>query len=62
MAQNDDRLMESLGELKAATAEVHRLFQEAVEQPGRKPDPEQFWEALERARAARNAVSWLGKT
>ena len=60
MASNDDRLPELRKQLKAATGEVNRLLKEAVEQPGRKSDPAQFWEALEKATVARKAVARRG--
>jgi hypothetical protein len=60
MASNDNRLPELQEELRAATGEVNRLLKEAVEQPGRIVDPEQFWEALEKATVARQAVARYG--
>jgi hypothetical protein len=57
MPPNDDRLSELHDELNAAVREVDSLIKERMEQPGVKPDPDQFWKAIDEVRAAKRALS-----
>jgi hypothetical protein len=57
MAPKDDRLPELHEKLDAALGEVDRLMREGMEHPGVKPDPEQSWKAIDKAKAARRALA-----